>query len=1234
MSSTLRNVQQQIKINSIKQIKLSKMDAKIKNTLFRFVTFRKPEQIDEDKKLNLFVNHPAPTQSALYASTATEFNTKLDTFVAKTKDQIIAIKPDLYKLGLWVIQNRDSVTPVSFQTKMAELGVSSADTLTGIDTTPSEEIVIWDNFIYQIAKHAPDQSALDAAMTLLYANYLLKQQTIQDTLSALTPSSSSFTSTGGGTSTDPMMPAMQDKAFKRALQARIVRPAFMTFTAASTSNPASAASAVRLNARKSLGNAIQFVENLNSIESLTSLKKELVLSQNKYQKLEAINLKTYEAEYNAAYTAYLNNLNNASNSLTGDGSATPPAAPVYNYVALEELNAERMENELTEANLELYNSIKTDEILTYAELIQKIDTTITELNNQNANAATTAITYRQIGSANIQIPVNNPADNYTYSIKSVKTNNKYKFILSVQFPDDSTTIDLIDAKVSVGTNLIAETTEEYFENVMGKCTGTLFFTSPVSFASGTTTVKLDIEFTTNTGNRFAIHQDVKLNQTYSYGILEIGASGGSTGGSGGTSDPGIPGGNAGSSDTDDTNTPMYKKYGVTRLGIADYRKVEQSICCYVPGEVSHIENIMAREYKERATRRLRRSETTVTTERSTETENLTDTTTTEKNEMHQEISKMTQQSMDFNINAGVHWGKESKGLSAYVDTSFAYHNSKEESNNMSRTEAKDVTERAMERVVSKVREERIQKIIDEFTEENKHGFDNREGTAHVSGVYRWVDKVYKNEIFNYGKRLMYEFMIPQPAKFHTLFTSNVDRKYDLQKPIDPRTVTIANNGIPTFAALDDSNYKIWASAFNAEVEAPPLKEVVFTKSYSATSANKDSRAAWEKSWNDFKIDEGYKITAINCVHEFRRGYADESDINPNSCVQVGPYNKVIQKKSNGFNWDNGYESGQQTFNYSNLIFIPKDQIIPVSVVCWDISSFVLNIQASAKVTDEFMNNWKAQTFNKIIQAYEDKLTQYEQKLAALKAEAAEQVKVNPLFNRSIENTVLRKNCISYIIGYAALGKNFQDDTTGITTHNIKTSSTGTNSISLQNYGSLTKFIEQAFEWEIMSYIFYPFYWGSRDDWSAMYNADAGDDTLFAKFLQSGMARVIVTVRPGFEDAVNWFLETGQVWNGNTSAPVIGDELYLSIVDELQEPEYYVEGSWETRIPSTLTVIQDSGVGLHAEGLPCFCEKEDLDVFSASTATLQGQTNEGVGYWQVNADEGTPIVVPKDQTESK
>ena len=34
------------------------------------------------------------------------------------------------------------------------------------------------------------------------------------------------------------------------------------------------------------------------------------------------------------------------------------------------------------------------------------------------------------------------------------------------------------------------------------------------------------------------------------------------------------------------------------------------------------------------------------------------------------------------------------------------------------------------------------KIVEEFEENNKHGFDNTKGDKHVVGVYRWVDKIY------------------------------------------------------------------------------------------------------------------------------------------------------------------------------------------------------------------------------------------------------------------------------------------------------------------------------------------------------------------------------------------------------------------------------------------------------------------------------------------------------------
>ena len=54
----------------------------------------------------------------------------------------------------------------------------------------------------------------------------------------------------------------------------------------------------------------------------------------------------------------------------------------------------------------------------------------------------------------------------------------------------------------------------------------------------------------------------------------------------------------------------------------------------------------------------------------------------------------------------------------------------------------------------------------------------------------------------------------------------------------------------------------------------------------------------------------------------------------------------------------------------------------------------------------------------------------------------------------------------------------------------------------------------------------------------------------------------------------------------------GGDLYLSIVEELKNPTYYIDETWETRVPTTLTVIQSGNIGLQAEGLPCACGDEN------------------------------------------
>lgn len=149
-----------------------------------------------------------------------------------------------------------------------------------------------------------------------------------------------------------------------------------------------------------------------------------------------------------------------------------------------------------------------------------------------------------------------------------------------------------------------------------------------------------------------------------------------------------------------------------------------------------------------------------------------------------------------------------------------------------------------------------------------------------------------------------------------------------------------------------------------------------------------------------------------------------------------------------------------------------------------------------------------------------------------------------------------------------------------------------NTQDLDNYTSFVKFFEQAFEWDIMSYYFYPYYWGDRDQWQHTYDFE-DNDPLFRSFMQSGMARVIATVRPGFEDAVNFYFKTGLIWKGG-EVPVPGDDLYISLAQEMQKPLGEKKGKpWRNRLPTALTILQADSIGLKVEkALPCACDDNE------------------------------------------
>lgn len=615
---------------------------------------------------------------------------------------------------------------------------------------------------------------------------------------------------------------------------------------------------------------------------------------------------------------------------------------------------------------------------------------------------------------------------------------------------------------------------------------------------------------------------------------------------------------------------------VKPIGISDYRRVEAIWSRYEAGEIAHIENLLKGEYKDRETRHLRSSEETYTIETVKENEVIRDLQTTERFALQKEASKIVQKDFEAKLDAYVKgsYGTVSFGISGGVSFAQSTTNSKMESSQY----AKDVIDRSINRILERTREERTIKILEEYEEKNIHKLDNVAGADHVVGVYRWVDKIMHCKLANYGKRLLFEFMVPEPAAFHIFAKSRKSMKgVYVEKPIHPR-VGIANPFVAGATIylnhaheLDITNYKIWASAYGANVDPYP-QDITIGKAYNNNTSGNNNVSG---SDNSLKIPEGY--------------YADS--------------NIVIIGRNGGQTWSNSYiQVGNQWYGkggWGSWIFNQSMNgmidILPVSWTSYweDMNAF--NVEVHCKATDAKIAEWQLSTFKAIMDAYQKKLDDYNN--AVSEATVSQGIVIegdNPLINRETEKTELRKWCIQLMTENNFF---YQFDAMK---HDLEVNPAYDNYPYFDNCeaikeGHVVKFIESLLDWNIMSYFFYPYFYGNRNRWVEIYNTSSVDP-LHTSFLQAGFARVVVPVRLGFENIAMQFVETGLI-NYDTTAwlatspdaidasielgqnglaqdpPAPGDPDYADWQASELNPDNWP--SWEVRLPTNLVILQDS-----------------------------------------------------------
>ncbi|WP_152683847.1 hypothetical protein [Pseudarthrobacter siccitolerans] len=614
--------------------------------------------------------------------------------------------------------------------------------------------------------------------------------------------------------------------------------------------------------------------------------------------------------------------------------------------------------------------------------------------------------------------------------------------------------------------------------------------------------------------------------------------------------------------------------------IADLFIIKENLARYEEGDVAAIENILAGENKVRRHRNLFRTEETTETEEETISSEERDHQVAEKFSLQEEVKSTidSKTGIDAGVTATLKYG-EAVTITPHANVTADF--SKSQSESLARSYAKEIVDRSVTKMQEKIRKLQITKIISEVEERNKHSIDNTQaGAVHRAGIYYWVNKVTHAQVFNYGKHMMFDAILPEPgAIFKRLYQEKIlgdkERNAPTKPPETPLAITRAKYG-------DFLNKYAIASADDLQ---PPDPETAVQVAFSFNVTKPDPGKNTGFSSHEFKtadIPEGYKAARMKFDVRAHSGhplstrnasiFGGGSDSRDEVALSVHIGDTVLlvdqlnehQAAADGVSlplamatWGgsgNGSMNGEEgtitvaLAGFSTLAFSVSGT---VSIIC--------------ELKNEAFEKWQAKIYNLIMADYNRKLDEYN--ASNNKNEELIQIKGrNPFLNREIERNELKRHIVAMLLC------NYFN---GIGSMMEKVAPCGYPEIDfakLERDAPIIQFFEQVFEWNYSSYLFYHSMWARKCKWTKLIDEDCGDP-LFDKFLTAGAARVQVPIRTGMEDYFTWFLKTGQIWGASGVPPVSGDDEYVSMIQELKESK---QGDYSDR-PGLIEASQNSDV---------------------------------------------------------
>ncbi|MEV8325517.1 hypothetical protein [Kitasatospora sp. NPDC056731] len=526
-------------------------------------------------------------------------------------------------------------------------------------------------------------------------------------------------------------------------------------------------------------------------------------------------------------------------------------------------------------------------------------------------------------------------------------------------------------------------------------------------------------------------------------------------------------------------------------------------------------------------------------------ENVSETGVTDNTELSQSTTNQLQHSNQFNVTGTVSGGIPL--ISGSVTSGMTSQNSDSQSATDSRKHATTLTQKASSRTKQEHKVTITTTTVTGSSETTTRTLKNASPTDPIRIDYFSMMRKWRVRLYRSGLRLTYDLAIPEPAG---ALREAYAELAALESKVGPFQFDVPHSDITEEVRPGESqpHYLVLAERYGAVVQLAPGPHP--DVHVNATAPNNDGAGIYDAP--PLTVPDGYWIK--NLWFQF----ASES--------RTGDYNynlKVLGSTIPEWNEPFGSHGPVDLADPANgalLRHAGGPSVVSFHLVnnrqTW------LSLTAVVEPTDEARRQWQNGVWSALFNAAQTKYYAEQQDLAARAAALRDRLNgVDTLTLRREESDEVMKGVLRFLLGVdyhvmpqevvdafkASVGNDpdrlrhgagFPGDDTG----GIGVSAAAWAAV--LGHEAEVAFINQAIEWENVVTFLYSYFWDAPAAWGFVSRITHPDANRQA-FLRAGSARVVLTVRKGWEEAWVRFAEGG--FHG---APLPADHPYLTIAREI------------------------------------------------------------------------------------